>query len=58
MPAAVAEMRRALKPGGVALVTVPGISQIDRGEWGESWYWSLTRASALRLFGDVFGARP
>jgi SAM-dependent methyltransferase len=55
MPAAVAEMHRALKPGGVALVTVPGISQIDRGEWGSSWYWSLTRASALRLFGDVFG---
>jgi SAM-dependent methyltransferase len=56
MRAAVAEIHRGLKPGGVVLLTVPGISQIDRGEWGESWLWSLTRQSALRLFADVFGA--
>ena len=54
--AAVVEIHRGLKPGGVLLLTVPGISQIDRGEWGESWFWSLTRQSALRLFADVFGA--
>jgi GT2 family glycosyltransferase/SAM-dependent methyltransferase len=45
----------ALKPGGVLLLTVPGISQIDRGEWGDSWYWSLTRQSATRLFSECFG---
>jgi glycosyltransferase involved in cell wall biosynthesis len=54
--AAIAEIHRGLKPGGVVLLTVPGISQIDRGEWGNSWFWSLTRQSALRLFGETFGA--
>ena len=55
MPAAVENLRRSLKPGGIALVTVPGITPIDRGEWRESWYWSLTVASARRMFADVFG---
>jgi SAM-dependent methyltransferase len=55
MSAAVTEMHRALKPGGVVLLTVPGISQIDRGEWGSTWYWAITPAAAIRLFGDVFG---
>jgi SAM-dependent methyltransferase len=53
--AAIAEMYSALKPGGVLLVTVPGISKIDPGEWGNSWYWSLTHHSARRLFAEVFG---
>jgi glycosyltransferase involved in cell wall biosynthesis/SAM-dependent methyltransferase len=56
MRAAVAEMHRGLKPGGVVLLTVPGITRIDRGEWGADWFWSLTPAAATRLFGDVFGA--
>jgi SAM-dependent methyltransferase len=55
MAAAVREMRRALKPNGVVLLTVPGISRIDRGEWEKDWYWSLTEASARRMFSDVFG---
>jgi SAM-dependent methyltransferase len=52
---AIARLHRALAPGGVALVTAPGISQIDRGEWGASWYWSFTPAALERLFGEVFG---
>jgi SAM-dependent methyltransferase len=56
MAAAVAEIRRGLAPGGVALVTVPGISQIDAHDWGGTWFWSLTEHSAKRLFEDVFGA--
>jgi glycosyltransferase involved in cell wall biosynthesis len=55
MRAAVRAMHRALKPGGAALVTVPGISPIDRGEWKSDWYWSLTPVSARRLFGEAFG---
>ena len=55
MQAAVVEMHRALKPGGVLLLTVPGISRIDRGAWGADWFWSLTAAAAARLFGNVFG---
>jgi glycosyltransferase involved in cell wall biosynthesis len=54
--AAVDAIYLALKPGGVLLLTVPGISQVDRGEWGGNWCWSLTVASAARLFGDRFGA--
>ena len=43
--AAVPQLHRALAPGGVVLVTAPGISQIDRGEWGASWFWSFTTTS-------------
>jgi glycosyltransferase involved in cell wall biosynthesis/SAM-dependent methyltransferase len=56
MHAAVAEMYRALKPGGVLLLTCPGISQVDRGDWGATWFWSITRPAAERMFADVFGA--
>ena len=55
MHAAVAAMHRALKSGGVLLLTCPGISQVDRGEWRASWFWSMTRPAAERMFGDVFG---
>lgn len=55
MSAAVRELNAALAPGGVLLVTVPGVSAVDRGEWGDSWCWSLTAQSARRLFADVFG---
>ncbi len=56
MKAALTNMRRSLAPGGTLLLTVPGISSVDRGEWGKSWYWSLTKTAAERLAGEVFGA--
>jgi SAM-dependent methyltransferase len=55
--AAIANLHRALRPGGTALVTLPGISQICRspnGEWEDMW--RVTPASAERLFGERFGA--
>jgi glycosyltransferase involved in cell wall biosynthesis/SAM-dependent methyltransferase len=55
MHAAVREIYRALKPNGVVLLTVPGISRIDRGESSKDWRWSLTEVSARRMFSDVFG---
>jgi SAM-dependent methyltransferase len=56
--AAVAQLHAALKPGGVILVTLPGISQIDLApEWGGTWYWTFSSASALRLFAEVFDVR-
>jgi glycosyltransferase involved in cell wall biosynthesis/SAM-dependent methyltransferase len=55
MPAAIREMHKALKPGGVLLLTSPGISRIDRGDWKDTWYWSLTEASIRRLFVEAFG---
>lgn len=56
MPAAAAELYRALKPGGVLLLTVPGTSSVDRGEWGANWFWSLTGSSVTRMFEPLFGA--
>jgi SAM-dependent methyltransferase len=53
--AAVRTVHRVLRPGGVALVTVPGISPVSLDQWSETWFWSLTPLAAERLFGDVFG---
>jgi hypothetical protein len=53
--AAIPTIHRILKPGGTALVTVPGISQIIRPDvdsWGD--YWRFTTLSARRLFDEVF----
>lgn len=45
---------RILKPGGCLLLTVPGISHIDRGAWKDYWLWSFTDASVRRLMADTF----
>jgi len=52
---AVETLHRLLKPGGVLLTTVPGISQISRFDmdrWGDCW--RFTTLSARRLFEEVF----
>lgn len=57
LPAAIRTVHRSLRPGGAALVTVPGISKISRYDmdhWGS--YWSFTSCSVQRLFGTVFPA--
>ena len=51
---AVTRLYAALKPGGILLLTVPGISPIDRGEWGNNWCWSFTAVSINRLFQKRF----
>lgn len=56
MKAGVSALYRALKPGGTLLLTVPGITPIDPGEWGDYWYWSLTEAALRRLLGETFKA--
>jgi SAM-dependent methyltransferase len=55
MRSAVQQVHAALRAGGVLLLTVPGISQLDRGEWGAQWFWALTPAAVQRLVGDIFG---
>jgi len=52
---AMGTLHRLLKPGGVLLMTVPGISQISRFDmdrWGE--YWRFTTLSTRRLCEEVF----
>lgn len=54
MKAAVATLYRTLKPGGVLLATVPGISQVVKCDWGDDWCWSLTTQSARLLLEEYF----
>jgi SAM-dependent methyltransferase len=57
VPAVVQTLHRILRPGGVVLVTIPGISKISRYDmdrWGH--YWSFTTQSARRLFEIAFPA--
>jgi len=56
VPLAIERIHRALVPGGVVLVTAPGISQISGDEWGKTWFWSFTPAALERLFVDRFGS--
>jgi len=53
---ALQRLHRMLKPGGVLLATVPGVSSLSRDAWSAQWYWSFTGLSVARLFEGVFGA--
>jgi SAM-dependent methyltransferase len=53
--AAIDSLATALRPGGVLLATVPGISQVSRYDmdrWGE--YWRFTDMGIEKLFEDYF----
>jgi SAM-dependent methyltransferase len=55
VPAALRTVHRILKPDGVVLATVPGISKVSRYDmdrWG--YFWSFTSQSARRLFSTAF----
>jgi SAM-dependent methyltransferase len=53
--AAVRGMANVLKPGGVVLATVPGMSQVsreDKRDWGD--WWRFTSQGTKRLFEEAF----
>lgn len=50
--AAVDTLHRILKPGGVLLLTVAGISRAGPGDG--PWYWSFHEPSVRRLLGEYF----
>jgi SAM-dependent methyltransferase len=55
VPAALRTMHAGLKPGGVLLVTVPGITKAllpDRDHWGD--WWRFTAGSMRRLCAEAF----
>ena len=54
MRAAVRTLHRILRPGGVLLATVPGISHMDLNEKPSGWYWGLTSLSIRQLFEEAF----
>ena len=49
LPSTILSIYRILKPGGVALITVPGISNIDKGEWHDYWMWSFSPNALKKL---------
>jgi len=53
---ALATLHRALRPGGVLLATVPGVSQISEDEWAATWLWGFTERSLAGVAGKIFGA--
>ena len=56
VPAAVKQIRDALRPSGVALITVPGVAPISRDQWRDSFYWRFTEPSLTRLLTREFNA--
>lgn len=55
IPSVLRTVHRILAPGGIVLVTIPGITHISRYDmdrWGQ--FWCFTSLSAQRLFESVF----
>jgi glycosyltransferase involved in cell wall biosynthesis len=52
--AALRTCHRMLKPGGVLLLTVPGITHIDKNEWKDTWLWAFTDNSMKRIMTETF----
>jgi len=53
---ALEQVRRALRPGGVALITVPAIAPINSDEWQDSFFWRFSEPSLKRLLSAAFSA--
>ena len=70
LPAAVKTLYHILKPGGVVLATMPGLTRngqsklgqsadfrtCDSDDWSDYSCWSFTTVAAKRLFAEAFGA--
>jgi len=52
--AALTTCQRILKPGGVLLLTTPGITPIDHDTWEHTWYWSFTDQALKKLISETF----
>jgi len=55
--AALRTLHRILRPGGVLLLTVPGITPVPtRSVWGYTWHWAFTALSTERMLRESFPA--
>jgi SAM-dependent methyltransferase len=54
LDAAIGNIRRALRPGAVALLTVCGITPICEDEWRDSFYWMFTPRVLRKLLAAHF----
>lgn len=55
--AALENLKSALRPGGVALLTVPALAPVAPDEWRDHFYWRFTLPSLRRLIEGSFGDR-
>ena len=53
-PAALRTLARILAPGGVLLLTVPGLSNVGADEWGDNWHYAFTHHSIPRACAESF----
>jgi SAM-dependent methyltransferase len=56
VPTALKQIREALRPGGVALMSLPGVAPLCADEWNGSFYWRFTEASFREMLADSFEA--
>ena len=54
--AALDTLQRILRPGGVLLLTVPGITPVDPGHWATTWFYSFSEHALERLCARHFDA--
>ena len=54
--AALDTLHRILRPGGVLLLTVPGITPVDPNEWSTTWFYSFSEHALERLCERHFDA--
>lgn len=55
VPTALKQVRDSLRPGGVLLLTAPGVAPVSLDDWRDSYYWRFTAPAVERLLGQLFG---
>lgn len=54
LPTALHQIRASLRPGGVLLLSVPGVAPISLDAWRDNYYWRFTAKSVERMLATEF----